>query len=72
MHTLYTCIIDDVDEEPFSEQQEVITAKEAKYLFNRLHSFFEQKDNLDRNLLNYFNHIDDKIDETSFLNIIKQ
>ena len=28
--------IDDVDEEPVSEQQEVITAKEAKYLFNRL------------------------------------
>ena len=36
MHTLYICIIDDVDEEPISEQQEVITAKEAKYLFNRL------------------------------------
>ncbi len=50
MHTLCTCIIDDVYEETFSEQQEVITAKEAKYLFNRLYSFFEQKDNLDRNL----------------------
>jgi hypothetical protein len=36
MHTLYICIIYDVDEEPVSEQQEVITAKEAKYLFNRL------------------------------------
>jgi len=34
MHTLYICIIDDVDEEPVSEQQEVITAKEAKCLFN--------------------------------------
>ena len=36
MHTLYICIIYDVDEEPVSEQQEVITAKEAKCLFNRL------------------------------------
>ena len=35
--------IDDVDEEPVSELQEVIKAKEAKYLFNRLYSFFEQK-----------------------------
>ena len=34
--------IDDVDEEPVSEQQEVITAKEAKYLSNRLYSFFEK------------------------------
>ena len=34
--------IDDVDEEPVSEQQEVITAKEAKYLFNRLYSFFKK------------------------------
>ena len=39
MHTLYICIFDDVDEEPISEQLEVITAKEAKYLFNRLYSF---------------------------------
>jgi hypothetical protein len=29
-------VIDDVDEEPVSELQVVITAKEAKYLFNRL------------------------------------
>jgi len=35
--------IDDVDEKPVSELQEVITAKEAKYLFNRLYSFFKQK-----------------------------
>jgi hypothetical protein len=34
MHTLCICIIDDVDEEHVSEQQEVITAKEAKCLFN--------------------------------------
>jgi hypothetical protein len=65
--------IDDVDEEPASEQQEVITAKEAKYLFNRLYSFFEKKQ-IDRN---YFYHIDDKIDEIKFVqstldNYIKQ
>ena len=47
MHTLYICIIDDVDEEPVSEQQEVITAKEAKCLFNLLYSFSEQKYNLE-------------------------
>ncbi len=47
--------IDDAEKEPVSELQEVITAKEAKYLFNRLYSFFEQKNNLDPNLLNYFN-----------------
>jgi hypothetical protein len=38
--------IDDADKEPVSELQEVITAKEAKYLFNCLQSFFEQKNNL--------------------------
>ncbi len=40
-------VVDDVDEEHVSEQQEVITAKEAKCLFNILYSFFEQKDNLE-------------------------
>ena len=28
--------IDDIDEEPVSEQQQVITGKEAKHLLNRL------------------------------------
>ena len=55
--------IDDIDEEPVSEQQQVITGKEAKHLLNRLQSFFEQRDNLDRTFLNYLNHIDDKIDD---------
>ena len=41
----------------------MITGKEAKHLLNRLYSFFEQRDNLDRAFLNYFNHIDDKIDD---------
>ena len=55
--------IDDIDEEPVSEQQQEITGKEAKHLLNRLYSFFEQRDNLDRTFLNYLNRIDDKIDD---------
>jgi hypothetical protein len=55
--------IDDVDEEPVSELQEVITAKEAKYLFNRLYSFFEQKVIWIIIYQNIFNCIEDKIEE---------
>ncbi len=43
------------------DKKQVITGKEAKHLLNRLYSFFEQRDNLDRAFLNYYNHIDDKI-----------
>ena len=32
-----------------------VTAKKAKYLFNRLYSFFEKKNNLDSKLLKHFN-----------------
>ena len=46
--------------------QEVITAKEVKYLFNHLNSFFEQKDNLDSKLFKYFNNIEDETEEISF------
>ena len=55
--------IDDIDEEPVIEQQQEITVKEAKHLLNRLYSFFEQRDNLDKTFLNYLNLIDDKIDD---------
>ena len=55
--------IDDIDEEPVIEQQQEITVKEAKHLLNRLYSFFEQRDNLDKTFLNYLNRIDDKIDD---------
>ncbi len=41
----------------------MITGKEAKHLLNRLYSFFEQGDNLDWAFLNYFNHINDNIDD---------
>jgi hypothetical protein len=40
-----------------------VTAKNAKYLFNRLYSFFEQKNSLDSKLLKYFNNIEDEIEE---------
>jgi len=42
------------------------TAKKAKYLFNRLYSFFEQNDNLDSKLLKLFNYILDQIEEILF------
>ncbi len=32
--------IDDIDEEPVSEQQQEITGKEGKHLLTRLYSFF--------------------------------
>ncbi len=40
-----------------------VTAKNAKYLFNRIYSFFEQKNNLDSILLKYFNYYKDEIVE---------
>jgi hypothetical protein len=43
-----------------------VTVKKAKYLFNRLNSFFEQKNNLDSKLLKHFNYIDDEIEEMLF------
>ena len=43
-----------------------MTAKKAKYLFNRLYSFFEQNDNLDSKLLKLFNYILDQIEEILF------
>ncbi len=43
-----------------------VTAKKAKYLFNRLYRFFEQKNNLDSKLLKYFNYIEDEIEEIFF------
>ena len=43
-----------------------VTVKKAKYLFNRLNSFFEQKNNLEIKLLKHFNYIDDEIEEMLF------
>ena len=42
-----------------------VTVKKAKYLFNRLNSFFKQKNNLVK-LLKHFNYIDDEIEEMLF------
>ena len=41
---------------------------QAKYLFNRIYSFFEQKMNMDNNLSKHFNCIEDKIKEMIFPN----
>jgi hypothetical protein len=43
-----------------------VTAKKAKYLSNRLYSFFEQENNLDSKILKYFDYIEDEIEETLF------
>jgi len=43
-----------------------VTAKKAKYLLNRLYSFFEQKNNLDSKLLKHFNYIENEIEEILF------
>ena len=43
-----------------------VTAKKAKYIFNRLYSLFEQKNNSDSKLLKYFNYIEDEIEEILF------
>ncbi len=38
-----------------SDKVHKVTVKKAKYLFNRLNSFFEHKNNLDSKLLKHFN-----------------
>ena len=43
-----------------------VTAKKANYIFNRLYSLFEQKNNSDSKLLKYFNYIEDEIEEILF------
>jgi len=52
-----------------------VTAKKAKYLFNRLYSSFEQKKYFDSRLLKYFNYIEEEIEEallirTRLLNLL--
>ncbi len=47
-----------------------VTDKKAKYLFNRLYSFFEQKNNLDSKLLKHFNYIEDEIEEILFTKFV--
>jgi hypothetical protein len=54
MHTLYIC------------SKSSCYKKEAKYLFNLLYSFFEQKNNMDNNLSKTSNYIKDKIEQISF------
>ena len=57
MHTYYVC-----SKSIFSKFAQS-TYLFNKYLFNRLNSFFEQKNNLDCKLLKHFNYIDDEIEE---------
>ena len=48
-----------------------VTGKKSKYIFNRLYSFFEQKNNLDSKLLKHFNYIEDEIEEISFSQFVQ-